>query len=424
MTTATPARSDRSVAGGFVYRAEAEAPLPVWPLTLMISAYPVWFLLGLSGFMWVVLAAPMAASLVRRRNLVAPKGIGFWGVFLIAVAGSAFSIDTVGRMSGWMLRLGYYVAATVFVLYLLNGARSIPIPTIVRSFTLLWMFSIGGGYLALVLGDLSFRSPTYHLLPGALLSNELINTLTTPGFADLQDIIGFPIPRPKAPFSYTNSWGSMVALSTPFAFMSLADPRTGLSPRLVRGVLFASLVPIVISLNRGLWLSLGVGMAYAAVRFGVGGKTKLFARMMVAVVVVAVALALSPLGDLVESRVENGHSNGDRTELAVAALEGAAERPLFGWGAPRPNVRNLPSIGTHGQIWLVTFSHGYLGIFGFGGAILSFFLRTRRQTTAVGLWAHSVVLIAIVQMPVYLLIPHSLFAIMAAVAIAVRSQRE
>ncbi len=36
--------------------------------------------------------------------------------------------------------------------------------------------------------------------------------------------------------------------------------------------------------------------------------------------------------------------------------------------------------------------------------------------------AHGVVLIALVQMPVYLMIPHSLFAVMAALAVALRYQ--
>ena len=417
-------RTIESWAKADVYRSEVEAPLPHWPFTLMIVAYPMWFLLGLSGFMWVVLAAPMAASLVRRRNLVAPKGIGFWGVFLLAVVGSGLSIDSAARFAGFTLRLGYYTAATVFLLYLLNGGRSVSTWRIVRAFTLLWIFAIIGGYLAFVLGDFSFRAPLYYLMPRSLLANELINTLVTPGFADLQDIVGFPIPRPKAPFAYTNSWGSMVALMTPFAFMSLSDRRVGLSPRLVRGFLLAALVPVVISLNRGLWLSLGVGVVYVAFRLGVGGHTKVVARVMVAAVLVAIVLALSPLGNLVESRVDNGHSNEDRIGLAVSAIEGAAERPLFGWGAPRPNVRNLPSVGTHGQLWLVTFSHGFVGAFGFVGAIASYLFWTRRQTTTLGLWAHAVLVIAIVQMPVYLMIPHSLFAVMAAVAVALRMQSD
>ncbi|MGI9612519.1 MAG: O-antigen ligase family protein [Acidimicrobiales bacterium] len=406
-----------------VYRAENEAPLPHWPLTLMVSAYPVWFLLGLGGFMWVLLAAPMAASLVRRRDLAAPKGIGLWVVFLVAVAGSALSIENVDRFAGYLLRFGYYAAATVFLLYLLNGGSGVSVPRIVRAFTVLWSLAIVGGYLALLLGDVSFRSPTYYLLPASLVANDLIGTLVEPGFAQVQNIIGFPAPRPKAPFPYTNSWGSMVALTTPFAFMALGDRQVGISPRLIKVMLWLSVVPIVVSLNRGLWLSLGIGVTYAAFRFGAGGRTRTVARLAVVVVAAAVALAISPLGDLVASRVGSGHSNGDRFELVAAALRGAAERPIFGWGAPRPNVRNLPSIGTHGQLWLVTFSHGFVGAIGFVGALVTFFVKTRRQSTATGLWAHSVLLIALVQLPVYLLIPHSLFAVMAAVAIALRSQR-
>jgi hypothetical protein len=389
----------------------------------MITAYPVWFLLGLSGFMWVVLAAPMAASLVRRRDLVAPKGIGLWTVFMVAVAGSALSVDTAARFSGYLLRFGYYAAATVFLLYLVNGGQRVSVPRIVRAFTVLWMLTIGFGWIALVVGDVSFRSPAYYLVPASLLANELIASLVTPGFADLQDIIGFPVARPKAPFPYTNSWGSMVALTTPFAFMALADTRVGLPPRLVKVMLALSIVPVVVSLNRGLWLSLGVGVAYAAFRFGADGRSKAVARLLVAAVLVAAVLALSPLGDLVASRVGTGHSNSDRFELATAAVRGATERPVFGWGSPRPNVRNLPSIGTHGQLWLVTFSHGFVGAIGFLGALLTFFLKTRHQSSPTGLWAHAVVLIAIVQLPVYLLIPHSLFAVMAAVAVAVRCQR-
>lgn len=406
-----------------IYRAEAEAPLPHWPVTLMISAYPVWFLLGLGGFMWVILAAPMAAALVRRRDLIAPKGIGLWLVFLTAVVGSAFSVDTPARFSGYLLRLGYYVAATIFVLYLLNGGRSVSVPRIVRAFTVLWMVTIAGGYLALIVGEFSYRSPVWYLLPAALLDNELINTLATPGFADLQDIIGVPVPRPKAPFPYTNSWGSMVALSTPFALMALADRRVDLPRNLVRLTLLAGIVPVVVSLNRGLWLSLGVGLAYGAVRFGIGGRRELLVRMVMIAVMGVCVVSVSPLGDLISSRLDNGHSDDDRFALATAAVEGTLERPVFGWGTPRPNG-NQPSVGTHGQAWLVLFSHGFVGGAGFGGALLSFWFWTRKQVTSAGMWAHVVLVVAFVQIPVYLMIPHALFAVMAAVALALRYQSE
>lgn len=418
-----PAKNEPfSWSGRTIYRAEAEAPLPLWPLTLMVAFYPLWFLLGLSGFMWVLLAGPMAAAVIRRRNLTAPKGIGLWMVFLLAVMVSGLSVDTVSRMAGYVLRVGYYAGATVFLIYLLNGGRSVSVPKIVRVFTLLWIFTVVGGYVALIIGDFSFRSPMWYLMPGPLLNNDLIKTLVTPGFADVHDIIGVPVARPKAPFPYTNSWGSMMALTTPFALMAMTDNRVEIPRRLVKVMLVASVVPIVISLNRGLWLSLGVGVIYTGIRLGVVSGGRLLPKLLASVVVLVALIAFSPLGDVVASRIDNGHSDGDRFELASAAIGGAMERPLFGWGSPRPNVGNQPSIGTHGQIWLVTFSHGFVGAAGFVGAIVAFLFWTRRQVTTAGLWAHSVLVIALAQMPVYLMIPHSLFAVMAAVAVALRYQ--
>ena len=53
--------------------------------------------------------------------------------------------------------------------------------------------------------------------------------------------------------------------------------------------------PIVFSLDRGLWLSLGIGLAYAAVRFGALRDTRRVMRVVGAVLVVG-ALVVSPLG--------------------------------------------------------------------------------------------------------------------------------
>jgi hypothetical protein len=405
-------------------RTEAEAPLPFWPIVAMVVGYPLWFVLGLSGFMWVVLALPMAASLSRRRGLLVPRGSGWWLVFLVAVVGSALSLDSTARFFGWGLRFGYYIGASLLLLYILNGRRGVDVFRVIRVFTILWMITVVGGYLAFPLGDLSFRAPTYYVTPGFLRENELIKAWLVPSFAQVQDIIGVPVPRPKAPFTYTNEWGSMLALLTPFGFMAMYDRRVGFSPRLVRFVMAASVVPAVISLNRGLWLSLGLGVVYAAVRFGVAGERKLLIQGLWASVVLVVVLSITPLGGVIATRINTGHSNDDRAELAVSAVEGAAEKPFFGWGAPRPNERNLPSIGTHGQLWFVTFSHGFLGALGFVGSMLSIAWYTRRQLSTVGLWAHVVIVIGIIQMPYYLMMPDQLFTVFAAAAIALRLQSD
>lgn len=407
-----------------VRRPEADAPLPAWPFVLMIGWMPLWFLTGLAGFTWVIFALPMAASLVRRRDLIAPKGSGLWLLFLIAVVGSVFSITDVPRMSGWVLRIGYYLSATFFALYILNGREGLPVWKVIRAFTILWMATVFGGYLAFVLGDFAYRSPVAYLMPSALASNDLIAALIRPGFADLQDIIGFPVPRPKAPFPYTNSWGSMLALLTPFGLIGLKNARQlGLPPKLLRITLYASVLPGVISLNRGLWLSLGLGLCYAAVRLGLAGQSRALRNLIIAAVIGLTGFAVTPLGGIVETRIETGHSNDDRFELATDAIDGARERPLFGWGGPRPNDRNLPSVGTHGQAWFVMFSYGFVGFVGYFGSLASVAWHTRRQASVEGLWAHVVIVIGLIQAPFYLHVPHQMFTMLAAAAIAIRLQQ-
>ncbi len=405
-------------------RPEAASPLPMWPITGMITLMPLWFILGLAGFTWVLFPLPMLASLVRRRGLVVPKGFGWWVIFLVAGAASVFSIDSVARLAGWTLRYGYYIGATITLIYILNGRAGLPSHRIIRSFTWLWMATVVGGYLAFIVGDLSFLAPAGYFVPAVLRENDLINALVTPSFADIQDIIGFPIPRPKAPFPYTNSWGSMLGLLTPFGLMAMHEPRVGFSKTLIKVMLGASVVPAVISLNRGLWLSLGLGLIYAAFRFGVAGGSRAVRNSIVVAVFLVVSVVATPLNGIVAGRLDNGHSDGDRTELILDAIEGAAERPVFGWGAPRPNDRNLPSVGTHGQIWFVLFSHGFIGAVGYLGAIFSLTWRTRRQPTVAGMWAHVVLIVGIVQLPYYLHVPHQLFTMLAAAALAIRLQND
>ncbi|MEZ5230839.1 MAG: hypothetical protein R2710_30445 [Acidimicrobiales bacterium] len=60
-------------------------------------------------------------------QLVLPKSFGLWILFLVAVVGSSMSIDAADRMAGWVLRFGYYVGATVFLLYVLNGGESVSV---------------------------------------------------------------------------------------------------------------------------------------------------------------------------------------------------------------------------------------------------------------------------------------------------------
>ncbi len=403
-----------------IRRPEAEAPLPTWPMAFMIAGYPAWFLLGLTGFTWVIFALPMAASLIRRRNLVAPRGFVLYLVFLCWMLGSAVQVDGLARMSGFVLRAGYYVSAAVFCLYVLNGGRTVTVERVVRWFTYLYMSVIFGGYLAFILGDFTYLAPAGWFLPGALIENELIRALVNPTFAQVQDFIGFPVPRPTAPFQYTNGWGASTALLTPFAMVAMSDERIGMNRSLVRFTLFASVVPIVVSMNRGLWLSLGVGFLYVAFRSGIAGQRKLLGAMLAGFIGLGAVFVFTPLGDLVSERLATGHSDEDRGDLATGAIAGAIESPLLGFGSPRTLVEGKLPIGTHGQAWNLMFSHGFPAFFSYVGFMAMLAWNSKKLVEPRGVWLHTVVIIGLVQMPFYLHLPQQLFFILAGGTLAVR----
>ena len=68
--------------------------------------------------------------------------------------------------------------------------------------------------------------------------------------------------------------GAVFALTTPFLILGWSLVRTSLWRWSTRLLLIASIVPVIVSLNRGLWLSLGFGMVYAGVRMAIKGRIR------------------------------------------------------------------------------------------------------------------------------------------------------
>ena len=49
----------------------------------MLALLPLWWVLGLAGFIYLIMAVPMAVALLRRRPIVVPPGFGWWMLFLL-----------------------------------------------------------------------------------------------------------------------------------------------------------------------------------------------------------------------------------------------------------------------------------------------------------------------------------------------------
>ncbi|RZU52083.1 hypothetical protein EV385_3924 [Krasilnikovia cinnamomea] len=392
--------------------------LPAWPVTALLAAYPLWWALGLGVLIFPLLAVPMMVLLARRRaagrRLRLPPGALFWALFLAAVviSLSALGADPPGtvadhgsnRMLGAVFKLGMYASLTALLLYAGNLTDAeLPRHRLVRLLGGLFVVTVAGGLLGMVAGRFQFTSPVEWLLPDDIRANGFVQSLVHPYAAQIMNLVGGDRPRPAAPWGYTNTWGNVFCLLIAwFVVAMFAQSTRGLRDRVFAvAVLALSLLPAIFSLNRGLWIGLAVMGAYVALRFVLAGRLWILGAVAVATAGLAVALVASPLGDVVEARLDNGKSNGVRSFLVERALDGFVESPVIGYGGTRNTLGGRNSItvgeradcgrcgnftvGGNGQLWQVLYSHGAAGTIGYLGFFTYGLWRFRRDRTAIGI---------------------------------------
>jgi len=400
-------------------------PLPRWPLLALYLGFPLWWVLGLGALIWPLLTLTMLLALAVRGHVRVPRGFGLWFGFLVWMLGSGLQLDSGARVIGWSYRAALYLSATVVFLYVYNAPRErLPARTLTLALTAFWAFVVVGGYLGLLFPHTSFATPVERLMPGGLLANSFVHALVHPSFAQTAAANLGVAPRPQAPFTYTNEWGGNFALLVPMVFAALSQVRSAAGRLLVILLLPVGFVPAALSLNRGLFLSLGAGLVYAALRFAVRGRVKALIGVTVVVAVAGAVFAVLPVKQLLSERIANSATNQTRAALYGEAIHRAEASPLLGYGAPRPSEDNAgaPSAGTQGQLWMVLFSHGFPGAALFVGWYLWAVWRTRKALTPPWFWAHVTVLIAAVQLPYYGMLPGQLHTVMLATAMALREQ--
>jgi hypothetical protein len=400
------------------------AVLPAgWPVYLLFGVFPLWWVLGLAGLIWIVAAVPMLVWLVSRRHLWAPRGFGLWIGFLVWMLASAIQLEGTTRWIAFSYRAAIYLSMTVLFLYIYNMPREwMPSRRVAIALGLLWVAVIAFGFLAIAIPRGGVTTPMSKVIPGQLMANPFVNDLFNPKLAQVQDFVGYPVPRPAAPFTYTNEWGGTVGLLTPLAIACLALVRSYLTRNLLRLALVASLVPVVISMDRGLWIALGFGLVYVAVRAALRGKARSLLAILGFLAVVVALVAFTPMRQYYEDRLANPHSNNRRESVTELAIQGWRDSPLFGYGGPKESADapNLPQLGTHGQVYLVLFSHGLPGLVFFMGWWLWTLWVSARGALGLPLWAHAALLIGVIEFFYYDMLPAQLCVMMAVAAVAWR----
>ena len=383
----------------------------------LIGLFPVWWAMGMSELIWPCFGLLMIGSLLQGRSVALPRFGLAWIIFLLIVAASGFMLEQQQDVYSWIIRFSQYVAVGLIIPYVLTHRERTPANVVFGSATALFLASVVGGYLGLLLGDFSFRSPLSYVLPGGFQSNSFVRDVVNPSFADIERFLGrFEVTRPKAPFTYTNGWGAAMGLLFPFA---LHDSITGfgVSRRIARIGLVASAVPIMLSLNQGLWISIAAAVGYAALRAAGRGDSRVVLQLLGVGLIATIAVTATPLSNTIQSDLQNPNATEDRFELYQATLSELPNSPIIGFGGPREVREGLPPAGTHGQLWIVLFSHGAAGALAYFSFIAGMFWSTRKYRTNVGLWCHVVIFVSLIQAPFYGHTPQQLAIIMVAAAV-------
>jgi hypothetical protein len=421
-----------------------------WPLTVLVLGYPLWWVVGLSAVMPILLAVPMLLQLLRRHPIRVPSGFAAWFIFLVWMTAGVtmLFVDAPGAVPGggggrllvFVYRFLWYLTITIVVLWVINlGERALPTRRVVRLMGWMFVVTVLGGLLGVVAPTFEFTSLVEALLPGGLRSNDFVKSLVHPAAASVQSILGVAAPRPIAPFSFANSWGANLAMFLPFFVVGWLGRDAGWRRAVAPFVLLLAAVPIVMSLNRGLWACLALGAVFYLVRLVLTGKMVALIGAGLCVVVLGGLFIVSPLGELGVSRLENPHSNDRRGQLLTQTVVSTAlGSPVLGFGSTRdvqgsfasiagggtPDCPRceVPPLGTQGHIWLVIFSQGLVGaaaFLTFYGAQLARHWRSRTTIEAIGV---VMLLFFVVQLLVYDTLGLPTYTLMIAIGLMERER--
>jgi O-antigen ligase len=398
-----------------------------WPLIVLFPMLPVWWVLGVSGIVLSLCTLPLIAALVLRRRILVPRGFGLYLVFLLWCVFSATQLASSRQAFSSGYRGSLYLGAGLLFLYVLNASRAdLPPDRIVGIMAGFFVLTVVGGVIGMIVPNISFTTVARGLVPPSLLADQFVSDLVSASTSSGRAFAAYPIYRPKAPFIYANEWGAAYAMSLPFALCAVAKARTKARRDMLLVVALVSVFPLVFSLNRGAWLSAVAGVLYATIRLARGRNGQLLRVVAVASMILGVLFFVTPLGEIVMTRLQNGYGDAHRAELYSESLTLVRSSPVLGFGAPVLIEGNL-SAGTHGQLWTILVSQGVPGLLAFTGWLLWALWRSSRRLPpghpgdpVVRFWCEVTIFVALIQMPYYDLLPWGLSIAMVAAAVAWR----
>lgn len=403
-------------------RSRVGGELPRWPFSAMFVLFPIWWVLGPGDMAWIPFGAIMALYLWQRGGIEVPRSFALWLAFLLLMSVSVIGIDSPGRLIGFVYRAAQYATFTTVFVYVYNARERLSMRYVLGVLTVFWGWTVLGGYASIAFPLFSFDTLLSYVLPQGLLSNELVGEMATRrltqyepgGWLDLD-------PRPSAPFLYTNAWGNVYSMLLPVAFCYLRMVSGTRRFMLLLVAIPLSLVPAFLTLNRGMFLGMGVALAFIAMMALLGSQRRLFVALLAVLVLVAGGAVAFDVDGRVEHRTEASATTENRANLYEETFERTLDSPLFGYGAPRPSdVEGVPSVGTQGQVWTVMFSHGFPALIFFLAWLGWTFLATLQTRDPLRIALTSVLLVILVEAAYYGVATNGLILSMTVAALLMR----
>ena len=94
------------------------------------------------------------------------------------------------------------------------------------------------------------------------------------------------------------------------------------------------IIPIIYSLNRGLWIGLIFAVVYLALRLAAQGRLAVLGGLLSALVLAVILICATPLQGMISQRLANGASDARRGSLAVATVQTRWPRRCWATGIP------------------------------------------------------------------------------------------
>jgi polysaccharide biosynthesis protein PslJ len=387
----------------------------------LFALNPLWWALGFGDLSWCMAAVPLWIWVLTRRNFVIPPSVGLFITFILWAMITIFELDKPSRLFAFGFRTTSLLTAAALAIYVFNERR-VTREKFVDWVAWFWIAAVIGGYIGLAFpkGHISTTLASL-VLPKGITSNELVKNMVRPGFAQQQDQFGVNVVRPKTLFPFTNEWGGNLGLLTPFFVLSWV--MSGVKKRRNLGILglVLAMVPMIKSVNRGLWISLILFAIIYSVRAVLGGRPAVLVAMIVGAIILTVIIFTTPLKTTIVERLSSERSTDARAGIYEEAFAGAKNSPIFGNGGPRPSKNPYsPPIGTHGQFWLVMYAHGFVGLalyLAWSGASI---MAASRRVDRFSIVMSVTVIVGATQMFFYNLLPQALPIILVALGLACR----